>query len=57
MAKEREILQTWTDYYDKSLATVADVETGGSSAETSAAIAKARERVVAAGAARIASLR
>ena len=57
MTKEREILQTWTDYYDRSLATVVDVETGGSSAETMAAIAKARERVVAAGAARLASLR
>jgi aminopeptidase YwaD len=56
-AKEREIIQTWTDYYDKSLATVADVETGGSSAETLAAIAKARQHVVEAGAARVAALR
>ena len=55
--KEREILQTWTDYYDKSLATIADVETGGSSPETMASIAKARERVVAAGAARLATLK
>ena len=55
--KEREILQTWTDYYDRSLATIADVETGGSSAETTAAIAKARRRVVEAGAARVAALK
>ena len=55
--KEREIIQTWTDYYDKSLATVADVETGGSSAETNAAIAKARQRVVDAGTARVGMLR
>ena len=57
VAKEREILETWTDYYDKSLATVADVEAGGSSVETSAAIAKARRHVVEAGAARVAALR
>ena len=54
---ERDILQTWTDYYDRSLATIADVETGGSSPETASAIAKARERVVAAGAARVTMLR
>ncbi len=54
---EREILQTWTEYYDRSLATVADVETGGSSAETMAAIAGARDRVVSAGAARAATLK
>jgi aminopeptidase YwaD len=57
VAKEREILQTWTDYYDRSLATVADVETGGSSTETTAAITKARRQVVEAGAARVAALR
>ena len=54
---ERDILQTWTDYYDRSLATIAEVETGGSSPATAAAIASARERVVAAGAARVATLR
>ena len=48
-AKEREILETWTDYYVQSLATVSDVETGGSSAQTMAAIASARTRVRAAG--------
>ena len=54
---ERDILQTWTDYYDRSLATIADVETGGSSPATVSAIASARARVVALGAARIARLR
>ena len=55
--KERDILQTWTDYYDRSLATIADVETGGSSPETVTAIASARARVVAFGATRMAMLR
>ena len=55
-AHEREIIQTWTDYYDRSLATVVDVETGGSSPETVAAIAKARERVIAAGSSHLAAL-
>ena len=55
--KERDILQTWTDYYDRSLATIADVETGGSSPATVSSIARARERVIAAGAARVALLR
>ncbi|CAN5267702.1 hypothetical protein BH09GEM1_BH09GEM1_26150 [soil metagenome] len=55
-AKEREILQTWTDYYDRSIATIADVETGGSSLETTSAITQARQRVVAAGAARVSTL-
>ena len=56
-ATEREILETWTDYYDRALATVADVETGGSSARTLAAITSARRRVVAAGAERMAGIR
>lgn len=55
-AKERDILQTWTDYYDRALATVSDVETGGSSRQTMDAIGKARERVRAAGAARVAAI-
>ncbi|MEP7000423.1 MAG: peptidase M28, partial [bacterium] len=56
-AKEREILQTWTDYYDRSLATVSDVETGGSSVRTTDAINAARARVVAAGASRVAAIK
>ena len=56
-AREREILQTWIDYYVNSLATIADVETGGSSAETAAAIARARKRVSTDGAAKVASLK
>jgi len=56
-AKERDILQTWTDYYDRALATVSDVETGGSSTQTMDAIGKARERVLAAGAARVAAIK
>ena len=56
-AKERDILQTWTDYYDRSLATLSDVETGGSSRETTAAITIARARVLAAGASRVSQIR
>lgn len=57
VAKERDILQTWTDYYDRSLATLSDVETGGSSRETTAAITIARARVLAAGASRVSQIR
>ena len=55
-AKERDILQTWTDYYDRSLGTLSDVETGGSSRETVAAITIARARVLAAGASRVSQI-
>ena len=55
-AKERDILETWTDYYVKSLATMTDIEVGGSSAATTAAIAAAQKHVQAAGAARLAQL-
>ena len=55
-AKERDILETWTDYYVKSLATMTDIEVGGSSAATTAAITAAQERVRAAGIARLAEL-
>ena len=57
VAKERDILQTWTDYYDRSLATLSDVETGGSSRETTAAITIARARVLAAGASRVSQIK
>jgi len=47
-ARERDILETWGSWYDGALAAAADIEVGGSSAETTAAIASARERVRAA---------
>jgi aminopeptidase YwaD len=56
-AKEKDILQTWTDYYDRSLGTLSDVETSGSSRETIAAITIARARVLAAGASRVSQIR
>lgn len=55
-AKERDILETWTDYYVKSLATMTDIEVGGSSAVTTTAIATAQKNVQAAGTARLAQL-
>lgn len=55
-AKERDILETWTDYYVKSLATMTDIEVGGSSAVTTKAIATAQKNVQAAGTARLAQL-
>ncbi|MEO5817299.1 MAG: M28 family peptidase [Gemmatimonadaceae bacterium] len=54
---ERDILQTWTDYYVNSLATMSDIESGGSSTQTTAAIAAARDRVRAVGARRVASIK
>ena len=57
LADERDILQTWTDYYLGALGAMREIETGGSSAETTSAIAAAQERVRAAGQARIASIR
>ncbi|MEP6620537.1 MAG: M28 family peptidase [bacterium] len=56
-AKERDILQTWTEYYDASIATTSDIEIGGSSPQTTALIAAARERVRAAGAKRVAQIK
>lgn len=55
-AKERDILETWTDYYVKSIATMSDIEVGGSSAQTTAAIATAQKNVQQAGTARLAQL-
>lgn len=40
-AKERDILQTWGTYYMGALRTTADIEVGGASADTRAAIEKA----------------
>ncbi len=55
-AKERDILETWTDYYVKSLATMTDIEVGGSSPATTAAIAAAQKTVQASGTAHLAQL-
>ena len=56
-AHERDIVQTWSEYYVAAIGTASDIEVGGSSTQTSAAITAARERVRAAGAARVATLR
>lgn len=56
VAKERDILQTWTDYYVAAIRTMTDIEVGGSSAETSAAIAAAAARLKTAGDDRVSSL-
>lgn len=55
-AKERDILETWTDYYVKSIATMSDIEVGGSSAQTAAAIVSAQKNVQQAGTTRVAQL-
>jgi hypothetical protein len=55
-AKEEDILRTWTDYYVAALRTMADIEAGGSSKETLAAIEAAANRVKQAGDERVASL-
>jgi aminopeptidase YwaD len=55
-ATEEDILKTWTDYYVASLHTTTDIEVGGSSPETLAAIDAAASRVKAAGDQRLASL-
>ena len=56
-ATEADILRTWTDYYVASIHTMGDIELGGSSAETRAAIDAAAQRVAKAGADRLAALR
>jgi hypothetical protein len=55
-ATEDDILRTWTDYYVAALHKMADIEVGGSSAETLAAIDAAAARVKQAGDARVAAL-
>ncbi|MEP6491050.1 MAG: peptidase M28 [bacterium] len=55
-AMEEDILGTWTDYYVAALHTMTDIEVGGSSAETRAAIDAAAKRVKQAGDQRLASL-
>jgi hypothetical protein len=56
-ATEEDILETWTDYYVRSLHTMTDIEVGGSSAETLEAIDAAAARVQAAGDQRLAALK
>ena len=48
-AKEEDILRTWTDYYVAAIHTMTDIEVGGSSRETLAAIDAAAARVKQAG--------
>lgn len=55
-AKEEEILNTWTDYYVGALRTMRDIEVGGSSRQTLAAIDVAADRVKRAGDQRVSSL-
>jgi aminopeptidase YwaD len=54
---ERKILRAWTDWYREAIGTMRDIEVGGSSPETVAAIESAARRVSEAGEARIAQLR
>ncbi|HTI62418.1 MAG TPA: M28 family peptidase [Gemmatimonadaceae bacterium] len=55
-AEQQDILRTWTDYYVAALHTMTDIEVGGSSAQTVAAIDAAASRVKRAGDARVAAL-
>jgi hypothetical protein len=55
-ALEEDILSTWASYYVSALHTMTDIEVGGSSPETLAAIDAAANRVKAAGDKRVASL-
>lgn len=55
-AAEEDILRTWTDYYVAALHKMTDIEVGGSSPETLAAIGAAAARVKQAGDARVAAL-
>jgi len=55
-AREEDILRTWTDYYVAAIKKMNDIEAGGSSAETNAAIDAAAAHVKKAGDDRIASL-
>ena len=55
-AKETDILRTWTDYYVAALHTMTDIEVGGSSPQTLAAIDAAAARVRRGGEQRLALL-
>jgi hypothetical protein len=56
-AKERLILETWTEWYRGAIRSMAEIEVGGSSAETKRAIATAESAVRRAGTDRVARLR
>ena len=56
-AREREILQTGTEYYAGALGAAAEIEVGGAAPGTVAAIRSAQGRVRAAGAERLARIR
>ena len=55
-ALEADILRTWTEYYVASAHTMTDIEIGGSSSETTAAIAAAAARIKQTGDERLAQL-
>jgi aminopeptidase YwaD len=55
-AKESDILRTWTDYYVAALHTMTDIEVGGSSPQTVAAIDAAAARVKQGGEQRLATI-
>ena len=55
--REERILQTWTDWYEGALRSMAEIEVGGSSSETRRAIAAAEARIRRAGATRVGRLR
>ena len=55
--KERLILDTWTDWYRRAVRTTSEIEVGGSSRETQAAIDAADAAVEKAGKERVAKLR
>ena len=48
-AEQQLILETWTSWYDDALATMTDIEVGGSSESTLALVAAARTSVTEAG--------
>ena len=56
-AKERVILEAWTDWYRGAIRTMADIEVGGSSSETKRTITAAESAVERAGRDRVAKLR
>ena len=55
--KERLILDTWTDWYRRAVRTTSEIEVGGSSRETRAAIDAADAAIERAGKERVAKLR
>jgi hypothetical protein len=56
-ARERLILDTWTDWYRRAIRTMAEIEVGGSSRDTQRAISAADAAVEKAGGERVAKLR